>query len=109
MSSILVNDFLLVSRYGHNVLIQMDRDTIISLAILPDPRTRATVSGFFCEANGALEIVSLQSAGCSPEDRITQGLITKFLNIAVSIAGDSESVDDLSINGAPARALAAVG
>ena len=87
----------------------MDRDTIISLATLPDSRTRATVSGFFCEANGALEVVSLQSAGASPEDRIIQGLVTKFLNIAICIAGDSESVDDMSLNGAPVRQLAAVG
>ncbi len=87
----------------------MDRDTIISLATLPDSRTRAAVSSFFCDASGALEVVAVQSAGCSPDDRITQGLVTKFLNIAVCIAGDSESVDDMSFNGAPARRLAAVG
>ena len=87
----------------------MDRETIISLATLPDSRTRATVSGFFCEANGALELTSVQSSGAAPEDRIVQGLVTKFINIAVMIAGDSESIDDLAVNGAPARVLAAVG
>ena len=76
----------------------MDRDTIISLATLPDSRTRATVSGFFLEAQGQLEVLPLLSAGCSPEDRITQGLVTKFVNIAVCIAGDSESVDGVAIN-----------
>jgi len=105
----LVKAFLPDSIVSRNVLIQMDRDTIISLASLPDSRTRATVSSFFCEANGALELVSVQSAGCSPEDRIVQGLVTKFINIAVTIAGDSESVDSVSLGtNAPSR-LAAVG
>jgi hypothetical protein len=107
--SILVNTFLRDSETGHKLLIQMDRDTIISLASLPDSRTRATVSGFFCEANGSLELVSVQSAGCSPEDRIVQGLVTKFINIAVTIAGDSESIDTMQIGTAPAPRLAAVG
>lgn len=109
MLSILVNDSLPVLAIGHNLLIQMDRDTIISLATLPDSRTRATVSSFFCEANGALEVLQVQSSGASPEDRIVQSLVTKFVNIAVTIAGDSESVDDLSLNGASVRRLAAVG
>lgn len=107
--SILVNSSLLESGCPHKLLIQMDRDTIISLASLPDSRTRATVSGFFCEANGALELVSVQASGCSPEDRIQQGLVTKFINIAVTIAGDSESVDTMQIGTAPAPLLAAVG
>lgn len=90
----------------------MDRDTIISLSALPDSRTRATVSSFFLEAEGHLEVVPLQSSGCSPEDRITQGLVTKFINIAVCIAGDSESVDGFSVstsyndNNSERRALA---
>lgn len=88
----------------------MDRDTIISLAALPDSRTRATVSSFFCEANGHLEVVSLLSAGSSPEDRILQGLVAKFVNIAVTIAADSDSVDGLSVNTARStELLAAVG
>lgn len=88
----------------------MDRDTLISLATLPDSRTRATVSNFFCETDGALEVISLQSAGISPEDRITQGLVTRFINIAVTIAGDSESVDKMTVgNSQAARDLAAVG
>lgn len=108
--SILVNAFLPDSTSTHNVLIQMDRDTIISLACLPDSRTRATVSSFFCEANGGLELVSVQSAGSTPEDRIVQGLVTKFINIAVTIAGDSESVDTMSVGTAIATPrLAAVG
>lgn len=76
----------------------MDRDTIISLASLPDSRTRATVSSFFCEAEGRLEIVPLQSSGNHPDDRIMQGLVTKFVNIAVTIAGDSASVESVSVN-----------
>lgn len=87
----------------------MDRDTIISLTSLPDSRTRATVSGFFCEANGQLEVVSLQSSGCTPEDRIVQGLVAKFINIAVTIAADSESVDSMSVGTARSEMLAAVG
>lgn len=87
----------------------MDRDTVIALAALPDPRTRATVSGFFCEAQGRLEVVSAHAAGASPEDVITRALVTKFINIAVCVAGDSESVDDVTINGARADLLEAVG
>ncbi len=86
----------------------MDRDTVIALASLPDSRTRATVSGFFCEAQGRLEVVPVHAAGASPEDIITRALVTKFVNIAVCIAGDSESVDDVSVNGARAELLEAV-
>lgn len=85
----------------------MDRDTIISLGTLPDSRTRATVSSFFCEAQGSMEVTTPQSSGTTPEDRIVQGLITKFVNIAVMVAGDSESVESLSVN--QTRRLAAVG
>jgi len=85
----------------------MDRDTIISLSLLPDTRTRATVSGFFCEAHGSLEILTPQSSGTTPEDRITQGLVTKFINIAIMVAGDAESIEGLNINNS--RRLAAVG
>jgi len=87
----------------------MDRDTIISLASLPDSRTRATVASFFCEAHGQLEVLPTQSSGSSPEYRIIQGLVAKFINIAVCIAGDSESVDSVSVNGSRAELLAAVG
>lgn len=87
----------------------MDRDTIISLASLPDSRTRATVASFFCEANGHIEVVSLQSSGCTPDDRINQGLIAKFINIAVTIAADSESVDSLSVGTAHSELMVAVG
>ena len=89
-------------------MIQMDRDTLISLATLPDSRTRATVSNFFCETDGALEIMSLES-GMSPEDRIVQGLVARFVNIAVTIAGDSDSVDEMTVNGTSTRAMAVAG
>jgi hypothetical protein len=85
----------------------MDRDTIISLSTLPDSRTRATVAQFFCEARGEMEVMTPHASGTSPEDRIMQGLVTKFINIAVTIAGDSESVDSLSVSSQ--RRLAAVG
>lgn len=92
-----------------NLLVIMDRDTVIAFASLPDSRTRATVSGFFCEAQGRLQVVPLQSSGSSPEDVILRALVTKFINIAVCIAGDSESVDDVSVSSPRAGLLEAVG
>jgi len=85
----------------------MDRDTIISLSLLPDSRTRATISSFFCEAQGSLEVLTPQSSGTTPDDRIAQGLITKFINIAIMVAGDSEAIEGLNVN--TSRRLAAVG
>lgn len=87
----------------------MDRDTSFSLTSLPDSRTRAAVAGFFCGAQGHLEVVSLQFSGCSPEDRIMQGLVARFINIAITIAADSESVDSVSVGTARSELLAAVG
>jgi hypothetical protein len=55
-----------------------------------------------------LEIMSLES-GMSPEDRIVQGLVARFVNIAVTIAGDSDSVDEMTVNGTRTRAMAVAG
>ena len=87
----------------------MDRDTIIALATLPDSRTRAALSGFFCEARGALEVQPVQSSGTDPESQIVRGLVAKFVNIAIMVAGDSESVDALSVSSARAPLLAVAG